>query len=149
MGFARPSGTPRRDTPWTMSQENVETALAAVDAWNRGDHEAWLALWDEEAEFIPLRAQLEGKSYLGHDGIERFLAEMTEEWDEVRFEVDEARDAGEKVVGIGRFRARGRASGVDINVPLGVFTMVRQGKLVYLRFFSDPADALEAAGLSE
>jgi uncharacterized protein len=132
-----------------MSQENVEVALAAADAWNRGDHEALLALWDEEAEFYPLRAQLEGESYLGHDGLMRFLAEMTQDFEEVRFEIEETRDAGEQVVGIGRFRARGRGSGVDINVPLGVFQRVRRGKIAYVRFFSEPADALEAAGLSE
>ena len=132
-----------------MSEENVEIALAAVDAWNRGDREAWMALWDEEAEFYPLRAQLEGESYRGHEGLERFLGEMAEDWEEVRFEIDETRDAGEQVVGIGRFRARGRASGVDLNVPLGVFMRVRRGKIVYTRFFSEPADALEAAGLSE
>ena len=132
-----------------MSQENVEIALAAVDAWNRGDREAWMALWDEEAEFYPLRAQLEGEAYWGHDGLERFLTEMTEEWEEVRFEIDETRDAGEQVVGIGRFRARGRASGVDLNVPLGVFTRVRRGKIVYTRFFSEPVEALEAAELRE
>ena len=32
-----------------MSQENVKLALAVADTWNRGDHEAFLALWDEEA----------------------------------------------------------------------------------------------------
>jgi ketosteroid isomerase-like protein len=132
-----------------MSDENVEIALAAFGAWNRGDHEAWLALWDEEAEFYPLRAQLEGESYRGHDGLMRFLAEMTEDFEEVRFEIEETRDAGEQVVGLGRFRARGRASGVDLNVPLGVLTRMRRGKIVYTRFFSEPADALEAAGLSE
>ena len=132
-----------------MSEENVKIALAAVDAWNRGDREAWLALWDEEAEFHPLRAQLEGESYRGHEGLERFLAEMTEQWEKVRFEIEETRDAGEQVVGIGRFQARGRASGVDLNVPLGVFTRVRRGKIVYARFFSEPAEALEAAGLEE
>ena len=132
-----------------MSEENVEINLSIVDAWNRGDREAWMALWDEEAEFYPLRAQLEGDSYRGHEGMERFLGEMAEDWEDVRFEIDETRDAGEQVVGIGRFRARGRASGVDINVPVGVFTRVRQGKIVYARFFSEPADALEAAGLSE
>src|SRR5262249_48705132 len=132
-----------------MSEENVEVALAAVDAWNRGDRKAWLALWDEEAEFYPLRAQLEGESYAGHDGLMRFLAEMTEDFEEVRFEIEETRDAGEQVVGIGRFRARGRASGVDINVPLGVVQRVRQGKIVYTRMFSDPAEALEAAGRAE
>jgi ketosteroid isomerase-like protein len=132
-----------------MSEENVEIALAAIDAWNRGDREAWLALWDEEAEFVPLRAQLEGESYSGHDGLKRFLAELTQDFEEVRFEINETRDAGEQVVGIGRFRARGRASGVDINVPLGGLTRIRRGKIVYTRFFSEPADALEAAGLQE
>jgi ketosteroid isomerase-like protein len=132
-----------------MSEENVEIALAAVDAWNRGDREAFLALWDEEAEFYPLRAQLEGESYTGHDGLMRFLAEMTEDFEQVRFEIEETRDAGEQVVGIGRFRARGRASGVDLDVPLGVFTRVRRGKIVYTRLFSEPAEALEAAGLRE
>ncbi len=132
-----------------MSQENVEIALTAVDAWNRGDREAWLDLWDEKAEFYPLRAQLEGESYSGHDGLTRFLAEMTQDFEEVRFEIDETRDAGEQVVGIGRFRARGRASGVDLNVPLGVLTRMRRGKIVYTRLFSEPADALEAAGLQE
>ena len=132
-----------------MSQENVEMSLLVVDAWNRGDREAWVALWDEEAEFYPLRAQLEGESYHGHGGLERFLGEMAEDWEDVRFEIDQARDAGEQVVGIGRFRARGRASGVDIDVPLGVLARVRQGKIVYARLFSEPADALEAAGLRE
>ena len=127
----------------------MEIALAALDAWNRGDHKAWLALWDEEAEFYPLRAQLDGQSVWGHEGLERFVAELTEDFEEVRFEIEETRDAGEQVVGIGRFRARGRASGVNLNVPLGVFTRVRRGKIVYTRFFSEPADALEAAGLSE
>ena len=127
----------------------MEIALATVDAWNRGDREAWLDLWDEEAEFYPLRAQLEGESYSGHDGLMRFLAEMTQDFEEVRFEIEETRDAGEQVVGTGRFRARGRASGVELNVPLGVLARMRRGKIVYMRFFSEPADAREAAGLQE
>jgi ketosteroid isomerase-like protein len=108
-----------------------------------------MALWDEEVEFYPLRAQLEGEAYWGHEGMERFLSQVVEDWEDVRFEIDAIRDAGERVVGIGRFRARGRASGVDLNVPLGVFARVRRGRIVYTRLFSEPADALEAAGLSE
>ena len=132
-----------------MSEENVEIALALVDTWNRGDREAFLALWDEEGEFVPFRAQLEGKSYRGREGLERFVAEMTEDFEEVRFEVEEFRDAGEQVVGIGRIQLHGRGSGIDLDVPLGVLTRVRRGKVVYSRFYSEPADALEAAGLSE
>ena len=113
-----------------MSDENVKLVVAVADLWNRGDHEAFLALWDEEAEFHPLRAQLEGESYRGHDGLERFMTEMAEQWDEVRFEIEESRGAGEQVVSIGRFQARGRASGIDINVPLGVLTRMRRSKIV-------------------
>jgi ketosteroid isomerase-like protein len=130
-----------------MSQENVEIVRAAFDAWNRGDFDAWIRAWDEQAEFYPLRAQLEGGAYRGHDGLRRFIDEMVEEWDEVRFEVDEIRDAGEQMVGFGRMRARGRASGVDIDVPLGVVGAVRGERIAYARFFSDPAAAVEAAGL--
>jgi ketosteroid isomerase-like protein len=132
-----------------VSEENVEIALAAADAWNRGDYEAWLATWDENSEFVPLRAQLEGGSYSGHDGLLRFRDELTQDFEEVRLELEETRDAGDQVVGIGRFRARGRASGVDINVPLGVLTRLSRGKIVYMRFFTEPAGALQAAGLTE
>ena len=130
-----------------MSQRNVEIVRAAFDAWNRDDRDALVALWDEEAEFYPLRAQLEGRAYHGPEGLRRFMVELAEEWDEVRFEVEEIRDAGEQMVGFGRFRARGRASGVELDVPLGLIGVVRNERVAYARFFSDPADALKAAGL--
>jgi ketosteroid isomerase-like protein len=132
-----------------MSRENVEIVRVAFDAWNRGDHDTLLGLWDEEAEFYPLRAQLEGRAYHGRDGLRRFIVELAEDWEEVRFEVDEVREAGGQLVGFGRFLARGKASGIELNVPLGLVGVVRDKKVVYSRFFSDPADALEAAGQRE
>jgi ketosteroid isomerase-like protein len=132
-----------------MSEENVEVVRQAFDAWNRGDHDALLRRWGEDAEFYPLRAQLEGRAYRGPDGLREFIDELANEWTDVRFEVDEIREAGEQMVGSGRFRARGQASGVDINVPLGVVGVVRSGRIGYARFFSDPSEALEAAGLEE
>ena len=98
---------------------------------------------------VPLRAQLESEVYRGHDGQDRFLAELTNEWEEVHFGINETRAADDHVVGIGRFQARGSASGIEINVPLGVLMRLRRGKIVYTRFFSEPAEALVAAGLSE
>jgi ketosteroid isomerase-like protein len=132
-----------------MSQENVEIIRAAFDAWNRGDHDALIEMWHEEAEFYPLRAQLEGRAYRGPDGLREFIDELADDWEEVQFEIEEIRDKGEQGVGFGRFRARGRASGVELNVPLGVVGIVRNKKIVYSRFFSDPAEALKAAGLEE
>jgi ketosteroid isomerase-like protein len=131
-----------------MSQENVEIARRAFESWNRGDIEAWVEAWDEEAEFEPMRAQLEGDAYRGHEGLRRFVAEMSEEWDEVRFEVDEIRDGGEHLVAIGRVKARGQASGLDLDVPLALVGSIRGEKILRSRFYATTEQALEAAGLA-
>jgi ketosteroid isomerase-like protein len=41
------SGTPGRDTPWAMSQENVEIVRSLFEAFNRGDIEAGAKLIDQ------------------------------------------------------------------------------------------------------
>jgi ketosteroid isomerase-like protein len=132
-----------------MSQENVEIARAAFDAWTREDYDAFLALWGEEGEFYPLRAQLEGRAYHGRDGVRRFIAEFGEEFEDIRFDLDHIRETEDKLVGLGRFRTRGRASGVEVDAAMGFIGIVRDARIVYARFFSDPTEALEAAGLRE
>ena len=54
-----------------MSQENVELHYRAMDAFNRRDLDAFLALTDDDVEAIPRSAAMEG-SYHGHEGIRRW-----------------------------------------------------------------------------
>ena len=103
-----------------MSQEMVEVVRVVAEAWNRDDRDAWLAAWDEAAEFYPLRSQLEGRLYRGREGLRNFMTELDEDWDYARFEVDEIRDAGDQVVALAHFRARGRASRVELHYPIGI-----------------------------
>jgi ketosteroid isomerase-like protein len=110
---------------------------------------ARVEMYADRDDALEARAQLEGRAYHGRDGLRRFIVELAEDWEEVRFEVDEVRETGGQLVGFGRFRARGKASGIELNVPLGLVGVVQDRKVVYSRFFSDPADALEAAGLEE
>jgi ketosteroid isomerase-like protein len=132
-----------------MSEENVEIVRTAIDAFNRHDVDAWLAMCHEESELYSLRAQLEGNPYRGHEGLRQFLVDLDELWEYVRFDVHELRDAGERVVVLCDFEARARASGVELDSPVGVVFATRAGKVSYARFYSDPDEALEAAGLSE
>jgi hypothetical protein len=64
----------------------LEIVQVAIEAWNRGDFDAWIGAWDERAEFHPLRARSEGRAYRGHDGLRRLVAELAQEWEQVRFE---------------------------------------------------------------
>jgi ketosteroid isomerase-like protein len=58
-------------------------------------------------------------------------------------------DLGERIVASGRLRARGRASGAEIESPISWIVEFRQGKVVRIRDYLDFDEALEAAGLPE
>jgi ketosteroid isomerase-like protein len=130
-----------------MSARNVETIRRLVEAFNDRDVDAMLADVDLDAELHPLRAELEAKVYRGHDGLREMLADFDEDWEFVQLDAEEFRDAGDVVVALGRLRARGRTSGVDLDVPMGFIWKVREGKGTYFKTFSEPADALRAVGL--
>jgi hypothetical protein len=67
-----------------------------------------------------LRAQLEGRAYHGHKGLRRFLADIAEGWEGLRFEMDEIQEADQQIVGSGRFQAAGQAADLaiaDVGTP--------------------------------
>jgi ketosteroid isomerase-like protein len=130
-----------------MSAQNVETVRRLVEAFNDRDIDAMLPDIQPDAELHPLRAQLEGKAYRGHDGLREMLADFDQDWELVQMDAEQFRDAGDQVVALGRLRARGRTSRVDLDVPMGFVWKLRDGKAVYLKTFSEQADALRAAGL--
>ena len=51
-----------------MSQENVERSYRVLDAFNRGNVEAVLALLDEDVEVVSRLAPIGEGRYHGHDG---------------------------------------------------------------------------------
>jgi hypothetical protein len=68
-----------------MSQENVELSLLAVDAWNRRDVEALIALADPDVEWHPaLEEIVERKTYRGHAGMRQYFTDLAEEGAESR-----------------------------------------------------------------
>jgi ketosteroid isomerase-like protein len=57
------------------SEENVESVLRGVDAFNRRDVEAFAALGTPDVEVVPMRAAVEAISYRGPEGVAQFFAE--------------------------------------------------------------------------
>jgi ketosteroid isomerase-like protein len=134
-----------------MSKENVDVARGAMEAWNRGDLEAWLATGHPDIEFISsVVAEVEGA-----ERVYRGLAEMRGFWDEwhsvwdATIEISEVRDLGDTVVLLGRMRTRGRASGVPLERPVTYVSEFEGGLIRKLRAYRDAEEALEAVGLRE
>src|SRR5262245_40883459 len=136
-----------------MSEKNVEIVRAQIDAYNRGDYDAALDALDEEVEWhVPGVAALDAPEsgvVRGRAQVAEQFARWLEAWESHAFEVTDARSLGEDVFIAGLQVGRGRHSGLDVRVPtFHVFTL-RDHKIVAMRAFTERADALEAAGLSE
>jgi ketosteroid isomerase-like protein len=138
-----------------MSQENVEIVRRGYEAFDSGDLESALALFDPDVEV--LMAEEPGgvslldlsKTYRGVEGVITFLGQMAEAWGEVHWVPERYFDAGDEVVVFIRLTAEGKSSGVAVNQSMAHLCTVRSGKLVRLETFWRRDAALKAAGLSE
>ena len=133
-----------------MSRENVEMVRAAIDAVARQDVTRLIELADPEVEWHSFLAQLgEGGIYHGHEGLRRYVKDLSDAWEFLRTDVDDFLAVGAVVVVVGRLRFRGKGSGVETESAAGYVTRFRDGRLVYMRAFRDPEEALMTLGLSE
>ena len=125
-----------------MSEENVEVVKRIHTRWASG--EPARDLIDEEIEYV-------NPPYAVESGVKRgrrTLGAIREVYPDFRFEPELYRDAGDDVVVLGVARGTS-ASGVEAQWRQGYVWTVRGGRAVRFRWFSDPEEALEAAGLSE
>ena len=133
-----------------MSQENVEIVRQSLEAYAAGDMEEMLSYVDPEGELhSAIIGGAEGKVFRGHDGFRRWYAESMESFEELRTELTEYRDLGDRIVAFGHIHARGRGSGLEVDSPTGWLFTVQRGKVVKAEGFLNRAEVLEAAGLSE
>jgi ketosteroid isomerase-like protein len=88
-------------------------------------------------------------TYAGSEGVFQFFRDMDEIWADWGFEVERARDLDQHVLILGRQRGSGRVSGVGVDSPRACVVAVRDGAVTELRYFTEPAEALEAMGLEE
>ncbi len=133
-----------------MSQENLEIPRRLIDAYNRGDIPSFLELLDPDVEWIPITSALEGRVYRGRESVRRWIEDLARDWEYFEPCYEEYRDLGDRVLIFGRWRARGRASGVVLeNQPAAWLYEIKDGKAVWMRTFTDRAEALKAAGVKK
>lgn len=131
-----------------MSQENLSAFLRAGDAIARGDLEATLALAHPDIVFETQRSATEG-AFVGHEGVRRRIFDTAETFELFRPDYTDVRDLGDRVLGIGTLRIRGRGSGVETDVPMAAMAEYRDGLLWRFKDYAEARLALEAAGLEE
>ena len=132
-----------------MSTDNVEVATQAIEAFNRRDVDAFAALTTPDFEWSPSMVAVEGETFRGREGIDRYFASFYITWEQVQIHRDRFRDAEDLVVMLGRLEARGTSSGVPVDASLGMVFDFRGGMISRIRGYLDHAEAVREAGLSE
>ena len=131
-----------------MSQDNVELVHRLIEALNRRDLDAGLALMDDDVEVASRIVAIEG-DLRGHDGVRHWWQNWFDTWPDYKVEIVEVRDGGD--VTLAAFRARGHGAGSELPFHDTAWQLCRwrAGKCVAWRILTDRAEAFEAAGLSE
>ena len=132
-----------------MSQENVEVVRRAVEAYEREGLDGSMRYYAPEVEWTTTDVAIERATYRGHDGVRRFFGTLDEQFDDLRFDVEELIDAGDQVIVTIRTGGRGRASGAPVDGTWSYVCSLRDGMIYRVRTYSERAEALEAAGLRE
>jgi ketosteroid isomerase-like protein len=125
-----------------MSQQDVDTFRRSMEAWNRGDFETWIELYDPDVEWLSLVEE-----YRGHAGLRQAWQSLRREMQiEIRF--DDVRDLAGSLLALGEVRGTGPSTGLNLDRELAAIVEFRAGRAVRITDFPTRADGLEAAGLS-
>jgi ketosteroid isomerase-like protein len=130
-----------------MSQENVEIVRKAIayEYYGVGDHAEAVAIFDPQVVLNPI----DEAASSGFDAMRADMERWASAFDELKVTVEEIIDAGDQVVVVAHHQGRGRASGVEVDTRFYEVYTLREGKVSRVDEYTERADALEAAGLSE
>jgi ketosteroid isomerase-like protein len=126
---------------------NLDVIKAWVDACNRGDVDAALALCDPSIELVEAKTLPGAVTATGVDAARRYLERFAAHWSEGEWLPEEFQESPDKVFMRARLKLRGRRSGIEVDREwIYVFTLAH-GKLVRQEGFNEREDGLTAAGI--
>ena len=131
-----------------MSRENVELVREGFARWNEGDYDFFLNSTAPDIELLSRFGSLTEHlvaeiSHVIEPKVEAFEALLYIREPLAHSPVPSVRLA------IGGIDLRARGSGLDMKEPMGWVFEFRDGRLARMRFYAQPAEALEAVGLRE
>jgi ketosteroid isomerase-like protein len=131
-------------------QANVELVRRAMEAANRKalDLRVLSELFHPDHQFISRVDALEGRSHLGVQGYQDWLARTSQdvEWETKIETISQIDD--ERVLAVMPTSLRGKLSGVAVSDgPLAAVVTVRDGKIARTEVYGSASEALRAAGL--
>jgi ketosteroid isomerase-like protein len=134
------------DTGRAMSEENVELFHRSVDAINRRDLEAFMALMDQDVQAVSRIANVEGGLH-GHEGIRKWWDNWLDAFPDYQLEVVDIRDHGDVLIATFSAVGHGATSRLPFEDNGWIVGRWRDGRCTWWQICRSEAEALGAAGL--
>ena len=130
-----------------MSEENAKLMQAWREAWNAGDMDAVREFYDPDVVVRPNKDWPERGLFFGREAVMEWFEQLRDTWDTLVIETISQTDAADRMVE--RLISRGTGRGPVYGAEFTTITTVRMGKVLYVEFFWNHAEALEVVGLLE
>jgi ketosteroid isomerase-like protein len=131
-----------------MSGDRLAILRSAVEAFNRGDWDGFLAHVNEGFTLDLSRATGPEHGVFTVADTRALLERFAESWESVEIEIHEMTEVGEHVVAPQTMHARGR-DGIDVPSRVTWVWTFGGSEIVHATMYQDSDDALEAVGLGQ
>ena len=133
-----------------MPDDDFEVVRRAWAIFNRNEQDALLELIHPDVVAVPFGAALEGKRYEGRDQVMAWWRdEILATWEFFEVHPERFERVGDKLLVTGRWKARGIASSVDLDIPASWVIEVRDGLIAYWQTYTDADQARRDIGLGD
>ena len=130
-----------------MSQENVDLVRSGFEALNAG--QPAYSLFHPALIYHPRADEPDPSAHVGRDAFERLLDGFLESFRDLRFDVLELIDVGDRVIASTMIHGRGAASGASVEDAYVFVYRLRDGLVVEAWEYRTEQEALTAVGLAE
>lgn len=128
-----------------MSREDLEVVRAFFDAYNAREVEAVDRMLHPEAEITTLSTRAGMPDHWRKGTTQLYFEQLDQAWTNLRAEVLDYRDLGERVVALGVLRGAGMSSHVEVARDFATVFVIRNSQILVLDTYDNWQDGIEAA----
>ena len=123
-----------------MSEQVVRRV---IDAYNAHDADAFAAEMTGDGTFTSAFWGIDGRTYVGRDGLVEYFREMAEQWEHYALELERV-EAGEgKAVAVAKLNAKEPGTQLSVSPEQGFLFEFRGEKVLSVVTYPDLAEALK------
>jgi ketosteroid isomerase-like protein len=124
-------------------EDTSEALRRVIDAFNRRDRDAARELLDPEVVWVPTPGFFELETR-GRDATLVWFGEaFDDDWDEIRLEVSEYRDRGERAIALGRLVGMAKRSRLELSAGRAWAATFREGRVARMEIHEHWSIAIE------